>query len=117
MFIIHSKYPSLIGLFLKYVQFFLTILKYDVVQLNPSLNRKAVIRDAVFAFIALISFKKLVIYWHGWDNNFEKKIKESFFLTKLFNFTFNKAHLSIVLGTIFKNKLSNMGFKLSLIHI
>ena len=111
LFIIKSSFPSFIGIFLKYFQFILTILKYDVIHLNPSLNRKAVIRDAIFASIVLLSFKKLVIYWHGWDDNFEKKLKKSFFLTKLFDLTFNKAHLSIVLGEVFKSKLYNLGCK------
>jgi glycosyltransferase involved in cell wall biosynthesis len=109
LFTIHSKLPSIIGLLLKYIEFIWAIRDFDVVHINPSLNKKSFLRDAIFAWLTLFLSKKLVVYWHGWENTFETKIRKSSILNFIFRNSFKRAHTSIVLGKIFENKLKELG--------
>ena len=111
LFILHNKLPLVVRLPIKYFEFIFKLNKTDLVHLNPSLNRKSFLRDALFAWLAIIFSKKLVIYWHGWEENYEDRIKKSKFLKFIAKQTFFKADASIVLGSIFKNKLIDLGYK------
>ena len=75
LFILHNSLPTLVRIPLKYFEFLFKIYKTDLVHLNPSLNRKSFLRDALFAWLTIIFSKKLTVYWHGWEENYEKKIK------------------------------------------
>ena len=109
LFQIHSKLPSVIGYSQKYIEFTRKINDFDIIHLNPSLNRKSFLRDAVYAMLAKKKGKKVVVYWHGWEDSFEKKLKKSDFLISIFKKSFQKADLSIVLGKVFLEKLQVLG--------
>ena len=95
-----------------YLLFILRLPKIKLVHLNPSLNAKSFYRDMLFAFIAKKLFKKkTIVYWHGWKNDFEDKIKHNIILRFIMNHTFLKADASIVLGSIFKDKLIDLGYR------
>jgi glycosyltransferase involved in cell wall biosynthesis len=94
-----------------YFTFVRAIVNCELVVLNPSLNRRSFFRDCVFAFLTKISGKHLVVFWHGWEDSFEFKIKNSFFLKNLFKNTFGKADGFVVLGEVFKKKLLTIGVK------
>lgn len=92
--------------------FFLKLRKIQVVHINPSLDAKAFYRDMIFAFIAKNLYKRrTIIYWHGWQNEFYSKIKNSKILKFIFNYTFGAADIQIVLANEFAQGLRNLGYK------
>ncbi len=92
-----------------YIKFAIEILKKhpDLVHINPSLNKKAVIRDALFLFIAKFLNKKIVVFWHGWELSDEILITIKY--KRLFKFVYNMADAHIVLCRDFKRKLMEWG--------
>jgi glycosyltransferase involved in cell wall biosynthesis len=108
---IHNSGNRLIGLLAKYISFFFKSRKYSIVHINPSLGYKSFWRDALFMLIARINGCKTLVYWHGWEETFEKRVKDSFILLKLMQITFLRADGIIVLGTVFKNKIKALGYK------
>lgn len=77
--------------------------------LNPSLRLKSFFRDAFFAKNAIKQEIPFIVFFHGWNLNFEKKISQyfkSFFLN-----SFGKADMIIVLSQSSKNKLLEWGYK------
>lgn len=94
-----------------YLKFVLSLKSVDIVHVNPSLNKKSFIRDACFSWLTLLFNKKLIVYWHGWQDSYENKIAKSYFLKFILRRTFFKAHVTIALGKVFENKLLNMGYK------
>lgn len=92
-----------------YFKFIILLFKFkpDLVHLNPSLDKKAVIRDGLYLLIASIFKKKTIVFWRGWDKNFEKLIKDKH--KHLFKFIFSKANSHIVLANEFKSKLIEWG--------
>lgn len=95
-------------LILKYFEFYKTIYKYDIILINPSLTFKSFFRDSIFAFLIKLRNRKLIVFWHGWEDNVEEKIKDSFLLSTLFKISFGKADGIIVLGRIFQNKILDL---------
>ena len=112
-FEVHGNIPGKIlrpiDLLITYIKFCWKIRHYDVVHSNPSLTTKSFYRDAVFLRLARLFNKKAVVYWHGWDDAFESKIKKSWWAGNIFKFTYAKANLSIVLGNVFYKKLQELG--------
>ncbi len=81
----------------------------DVVHVNISLNTKGVLRDSVFVIMSKVARKKILIFFHGWDKDFEKKLKGiSLWLFKRIYFS-SKA--IIVLAADFRNQLVRWGFR------
>ncbi|KYK21243.1 hypothetical protein AYK24_03305 [Thermoplasmatales archaeon SG8-52-4] len=39
----------------------------NLVHINPSLTKNAVLRDSFFAFLSFLFSKKILIQWHGWN--------------------------------------------------
>ncbi len=81
----------------------------NIVLLNPSLNPKSFYRDSIFALIAALTKSKLIVFWRGWDWDFEKKTVSK--IRYLFNFSFGRADAMIVLANEFKDRLIAYGFK------
>ncbi|WP_419213946.1 glycosyltransferase [Maribacter sp. X9] len=81
----------------------------DLVILNPSLGSRSFFRDAFFA--RYLNGKKIsfVVFFHGWDLNFEKKIDEKH--VGFFQGSFGKAKKIFVLSSDFKNKLLKWGYQ------
>ena len=116
LFCIHGKLPTILRIPIKYLQFGIKLRSVNTVHLNPSLNKKSFLRDALFAWITLIFSRKLIVYWHGWDNKYETKIRCNLVLGLIAKKSLLKAQTSIVLGTVFKEKLRDMGCK-GTVHI
>ncbi|MBI9041325.1 glycosyltransferase family 4 protein [Lutibacter sp.] len=110
LFIIKNRLPFILRMPLKYIEFVYKIFSVDIVHINPSLNRKSFLRDSVFAWLSLFFSKKLIVYWHGWEETYEKKIIENLFLNWVLKATFLKAQTTIVLGEVFEMKLRKMGY-------
>ena len=111
LFVLSSSLPTMLRIPLKYIDFSVKLKGINMVHLNPSLNKKSFLRDAGFAWITILFSRKLVVYWHGWELEYEEKIKSSKFLQFINKQTFLKANTTIVLGTIFKDKLIDLGYK------
>lgn len=91
-----------------YYKFYKKIKKYDIIHINPSLGNTATWRDIVFLWIAKMRNKKVIAFFHGWNDNIENKIKKKRLLRNIF-LQYNKIDAFFVSGTIFKNKLISMG--------
>jgi glycosyltransferase involved in cell wall biosynthesis len=83
----------------------------DIIHLNPSFEQRSFIREWLFSAIAQILNKKVLIYWHGWNEEFEKNVVNSKLLKKMFHIGYIKADKHIVLGEIFKEKLISFGIQ------
>ena len=79
----------------------------DLVLVNPSLNFKSFIRDALITLSAVMLSAKVVVFYRGWDVNFEKKIDRYFM--GLFRKTFAKANSAIVLASDHGKRLQSWG--------
>lgn len=83
--------------------------RIDVVHINPSLDRKSVIRDGlVLLALRCVNYRHTLVYFHGWETVLEQKIKDSAF-RKIFVWLLNSAALILVLSPDFKTALIAMG--------
>ena len=83
---------------------------YDIVHVNPSLNRKGVLRDAVFVLLSTRVFRKnTVVFFHGWEIDYAEALVG--WKLRLFNFVFARADATIVLARDFKETLVKWGFE------
>lgn len=87
----------------------INLIKPDIVHINPSLNLKSFIRDGLFIFWAKKRKIRVIVFFHGWEKKFEKKING--ILRIFFNLSYKKADLFIVLASEFKNSLRKLGVK------
>lgn len=110
-FEIHSDLPKIFRIPQKYLQFVIKIMTVDIVHINPSLDRKSFYRDSIFAILALLFLKKLIVYWHGWENSYELTVRNNIFKRLLFNISYRRSHATILLGTVFKEKYRSLGYK------
>jgi len=82
---------------------------YDLIQVNPSLNFKALTRDGLA--ILLVKFYKIktIVFFHGWEESFENKLAG--IKLRLYLILYKKADAFIVLSSHAKNKLRQWGLK------
>lgn len=84
-------------------------MKYGVIQTSTSLGSFAVIRDGIFVLTAKMLGVKAIVFFRGWDENFEKKLVSKYL--NLFRLAYFKADTMIVLSSEFKTKLKDWGYK------
>ncbi len=107
-----SAVAAVIRLFKKYCTFSYKLLKKEAkyVVINPSLDEgKSFYRDMVFILLTLLFNCKPVVFFRGWFDPFEEKIRHSKFKTFMFNISYAKAYQYMVLGNTFKQKLLSLG--------
>lgn len=78
----------------------------DIILLNPSLGKTALMRDGLYLTISKILKFKTVLFIHGWDEDVEKEINNE---PRTFVKKFNKADAYLVLASEFRNKLKEWG--------
>ncbi len=100
-------FSSIIRIFKDYINFFKKVkyTYYDIIQINPSLDFKSVLRDGIFILIAKLLKSKIIVFWRGWNNVNEKVLNKYYF--KLMYF---KSDASIVLAKEFKKKILQSGY-------
>ena len=98
----------LFGLWLSYLKFFFKSLSFDIIHINPSFDKKSFYRDGLYILISRIVRKKVLVYWHGWNIDFQNTLQIRNFSYWFFKLTYKRAHSHIVLGSIFKNRLINL---------
>ena len=91
-------------LVLKYIEFYKVIDGYDIVHINPSLQNRSVPRDGIFILLSKLLGTKILVFFHGWDDEFEKLIQVKF--SFIFRYIFGLADRFILLGSVFQKKLS-----------
>jgi glycosyltransferase involved in cell wall biosynthesis len=84
--------------------FLLLFFMPDIVMLNPSLRKNAVLRDSVFLRVALFFKKRTVVMFHGWGIDYSKKLDKKRFIN-----LFNKVSCILVLASAFKRELEEWG--------
>jgi glycosyltransferase involved in cell wall biosynthesis len=82
---------------------------YDVVQINPSLKKGALIRDALFLIFAKMNGKKVVVFFHGWDWELAYKLSKGL-LHSIFKWIYFSADGIVVLASAFAEKIKDMGY-------
>ncbi len=83
--------------------------KADLVVLNPSLGSRSFFRDGLFAYQIAAKKVPFVVFFHGWDLVFEKKVTKKY--TSFFRNTLGRAACIMVLSKSFKSKLREWGYK------
>ena len=107
-----GAFAAIIRLFKKYCSFSYKLLKREAkfVVINPSLDEgKSFYRDMVFILLTLFFNCKPVVFFRGWFDPFEEKIRHSKFKTFMFSISYAKAYQYMVLGKTFKQKLLSLG--------
>lgn len=95
----------------KYFSFFFNLLtrKYKLIHVNPSLDRRSFYRDLGFILIARLFGKDILVFFRGWEDKYEERIRKSRLRSFLFRISYAKARRFIVLSGSFKKKLIGMG--------
>ncbi|WDN88266.1 hypothetical protein BuS5_01234 [Desulfosarcina sp. BuS5] len=98
-----------LAMILEPIHFLLALINggYGIVHLNPSIQPRALVRNAVVLVFAKLCRKKAVILWHGWDVEVERRMVRR--LRRLFALIFNLADVSLVLAVEFKQRLKDLG--------
>lgn len=81
----------------------------SLVFLNPSLGFNSFFRDGFFAKQLIYKNIPFVVFFHGWNLNFEKKVTEKY--QNFFLNSFAKAKIIFVLSPEFKTTLIKWGYK------
>ena len=105
-----GKISSFIRILLDYWHFFLTVCNNNVriIHLNPSLDRKSLLREGIFIIISKLFGKKVVVFFRGWHKKFEARLEKN--KLWLFKRIFGKVDRIIVLSNEVKAKLREWGF-------
>ena len=82
---------------------------YPLIHLNPSFNRKSYYRDLVLVWLARLLGARTLVFFRGWDERFEARIRGSRFQRALFRWTYGRATAYVVLGDYFKQRLLTLG--------
>ena len=90
-------------IFLKHIVFD----RVKLVEVSTLFYRKTLKRDSVFLLIAKLFRVKTIVFYHGWDTNYESCFRKSLILKKIFLQT----DASIVLSSIQKMKLLDFDYK------
>ncbi|MDH3692312.1 MAG: glycosyltransferase [Gammaproteobacteria bacterium] len=80
-------------------------------QINASLDQKSLIRDAAFLLVmnALARKMRLVVFFHGWEDQTAKGIGTRIWCRKVFLYVLRKATRILVLASRFKEELIRLG--------
>lgn len=90
---------------------------YDVIHLNPSLNKQSVLRDGFFLIILkLLGKKNIVVLFHGWEVEYLKKIEKHKAYAKLFCNIFSCGKI-LVLASEYKKQLIDLGFAIDQVDV
>ncbi|MCL4776363.1 MAG: glycosyltransferase family 4 protein [Gammaproteobacteria bacterium] len=82
---------------------------FDLVQVNPSLDLHAIIRDAAFILIAKSRGFPVLVFFHGWRTTVEELVRSRF--PRLFRNTYGKADGYIILAEEFRRSLLTLGIR------
>src|SRR6188768_3270018 len=107
---INSSIYFIPGMLLRYIR---SIWSVQIVQINPSLDFRSTVRDGALLLIAKAMRKKAVVFFHGWDDKFENKLKTSMLTSWIFGKVFSKTDAFCVLSPLFIKKLIGLGVRIN----
>ena len=79
-----------------------------LLHVNPSLNARAVLREAWNVLAARVAGKKVVVFWHGWDWDFAARLDRRLWAL-LFRVSYAQADAHVVLASRFRDYLLQRG--------
>jgi glycosyltransferase involved in cell wall biosynthesis len=79
-----------------------------LLHVNPSLNARAVLREAWNVLAARLAGKKVVVFWHGWDWGFAARLDRRLWAL-LFRVSYGQADAHVVLASRFRDYLLQHG--------
>ncbi len=86
--------------------------KYAVIHLNPSLNRKALLRDGLLAItLRLVRCQRVLVMFHGWQPDMAAMLSRNSLARMIFLTAFGGAARIAVLAKDFKESLIKIGIK------
>lgn len=92
--------------------------RYDVIHINPSLNKRSLLRDALFMLVFKIRmFTNIIIYIHGWEAATATTIENNVILRRIFCILFGGAPVIYVLAGQFKRTLVDWGVDASRVQV
>lgn len=103
---IHAIFTFIPDLFL--FVFRLLFKKIDIVIINPSLRKYQLARDSIFLLLAKLLNKKIITFFHGWDQTVADAIITHPFL---FKYIYGKSTFIYCLCTEFRENLIKMGIE------
>jgi len=84
-------------------------LQPDVIHLNPSLDLKSFLRDGLFIILAKLTKRRVLVFFRGWQEEFETKVGKYFhWFLKL---SYLRSDAFIVLAEKFSTTLKGWGVK------
>jgi len=103
-----SIFPGFLLLPSDLTKFFLKciIMNPDIVVLNPSLGRKAIIRDSLFLQISTFLKIKSIVFFHGWEEKLANEINKN---PNWFKKKYKNANAILILASDFKNQILKWG--------
>jgi len=107
-----SKIKNIVRFFGDYFRFCRTVNRYDVVLINTSLVVKSILRDTIFILLAKLFSKKIVVFFHGWNQTVATIIEK--FCLGLFKLCLFTPEALIVLSSEINDKLVDWGYKKSI---
>lgn len=78
----------------------------SLVHVNPSLGFKSFLRDGLFVILSKYKQKPVIVFFHGWNKQFEHYTSK--YLRFLFHLSFGRANAFIVLASEFETSLRNL---------
>ncbi|MBX7181398.1 MAG: glycosyltransferase [Bacteroidia bacterium] len=93
-----------------YFNFFWQLLFWNpqVVFLNISFSKQSIQRDFIYLFLSKLFGKKVVIFWHGWNESFENHVNNN--PNHFFRKWYRKADLAFCLSERFRKIMQEWGF-------
>jgi len=103
-----TRWLRMLSLVADYVTFAKAVHRYDLVHLNTSFARHGVLRDAVYLALARLAGRPVVVFFRGWDEQFESKVA-SFAIRPWWRMLMT-ADRMIVLSERFQGRLRSWGY-------
>ncbi len=105
-----SKFLNLIR-FLKDIAHFIYAVifrRYKLIQTNTSFDKHGILRDCFYVIIGKLFFKKVIVFYHGWDNDYVNLVERKYL--KWFKIVFFRANAFVVLSSEFQQTLKKWGY-------
>ncbi len=96
------------------IKIFLTLFKdssIKIVHLNPSMIPVPLLRDTVILIMCKLLRRKVVVFFHGWNDLFAETLFKQSLVKKVFVIIYKRADHILVLAEQFKKTLTDIGLK------
>ncbi|TIH18585.1 glycosyltransferase family 1 protein [Marinifilum sp. JC120] len=93
--------------------------RFDVIHMNPSLNLVSALKEGIlFLMFCLLGYSgRILIFIHGWDEIFFRRIATGRFSAMLLRAVLNRAGMVLVLAEDFRKELGSIGVDLSRVEV